>query len=105
MTKIAFALAIINFIRKEKQPPLLRHCILLALASASAPLSRSELRDMLDEDGNIDGSTDSMLRHGLIDAIERPHRRGRAYTITPAGQQEAARILSAGVSPQSKIPA
>lgn len=87
------ALAIINFIRMEKQPPLARYCTLLTLHLAPAPMTTHQLAKAMSCTGPQSGTIDSCLRQGLIQQV--PGSTSSAhYALTTNGRNEVKRILT-----------
>jgi len=93
MTRIQAALTTLLLVRHEKNPPLIRYTLLLALASQHPqPMTSMELCEATLDDIAQNGTLDSMVEHGLITR----HQKGkgaRTYTLTPLGEAEATRIL------------
>ena len=93
MTRIQSALTTLLLIRHEKTPPLIRYTLLLALAEKHPqPLTALELCEATRDDIPQNGTLDTMVESGLI---TRHHdgKKARTYTLTPAGEAEAARIV------------
>lgn len=86
------ALAIINAIRLEKNPPLARYCTLLVLAESSVPLTAHRIAKRMKCDSPQSGTIDSACRAGLIAA--HPGQRSTSYSLTHAGRLEIGRILA-----------
>lgn len=93
------ALAVINFIRLEKQPPLARYATLLALHLATSPLTASQISKTISCPGTQSGTMDSCLRNGLIEKVPGPTA-ADYYCLTGTGRKEVTRLLK---TPHSTI--
>ena len=102
MTKLAFSLKLLNRIRTEKNPPLLRYCCLLALAETpDKAIPQSEIFRRFGGP-TTNGTLPSAVRAGLVQ--EFPGRNGQTtrYKLTPAGCQLVQDLLC---HPTSATPA
>ena len=94
-TRAELAFHLLNTIRREKSPPLVRYCILFALARKGAPMTGQELAHAFGQSTMPASSIDNCLRHDLIaPAAHRGPRDGASYQITATGTQEITRLLT-----------
>lgn len=101
MTRIQAALAVLVLLRREKQPPLIRYTLLLALAEQHPlPMTGIQLCDATRDNAIQSGSLDTMVESGLF-LRHQDGKRARSYTLTPLGEAEAARIASGREKPQA----
>jgi hypothetical protein len=92
MTKLHLALSIINRLRIEKDPPLLRYCALLTLAEANKPMRLGKIYQRFGMDTSPSGTLPAAVRAGLVSEITiEGHIH---YQITPAGQDLVRDLLT-----------
>lgn len=106
-TRISVALTIVHLIRSEKNPPLARYEILLALATSCdeegkpLPLTAKEITSLTDASFQSNGNIQNVVARGLAQVVHQG--KVTAYTLTDAGTMEVRRILSG--TKQSRTPA
>lgn len=94
MTKITFALGMLNHLRTQKTPPLARYCCLLSLAeSPRRRMTAPQIFKRFGCDQAIAGTLDSAVRQGLVAEIQSHHP--KHYVITTEGEEFVADLLSA----------
>lgn len=98
---ITQSLTAINLVRREKNPPLVSYCILLALASATEPLGSGEICQMAGESTFGGGTYDRLAEKGLI-RITKVSKGKYLYTITQAGFDEVRRIVEGRKMPSAQ---
>jgi hypothetical protein len=100
MTRTQSVLNTLLLIRHEKNPPLIRYTLLLALANTHpVPQTSMQLCDATRDDIPQNGTLDTMVESGLITRHSSGNR-ARTYTLTPAGEAEAARIITGKEKPK-----
>ncbi len=93
MNKLTFALALLNRIRTEKNPPLARYCCLLTLAEN--PGQRMTAHEVFRRFGipeALFGTLDNAVRQELVTETRENGR--NYYCITPKGEEIARQLLS-----------
>lgn len=108
MTKLAFALALINRLRLEKDPPTARYCCLLALAENSRRrMSAQQIFHRLNMKTQLAGTLDCAVRQGLIDELPaKPDGASpKLYVITAKGEALVAEILNCATETKTAKPA
>jgi DNA-binding MarR family transcriptional regulator len=93
MTRIQLTLQIHNAIRREKNPPLGKYCLLLALASTGQPMTVHQIAKTLGEATYGSGTLDRALEHGLIQHTPGPTN-SRHFTLTPKGQHQVQKLIA-----------
>lgn len=100
MTRCQSVLAALVLLRQEKQPPLIRYTLLLALAdNHPKPMTSMQLCERTKDDIPQNGNLDGMVEAGLI-TRHTDGKRARTYTLTPLGEAEAARIIQGNPKPK-----
>jgi hypothetical protein len=94
MTKITFALGLINHLRQQKTPPLARYCCLLALAeNRGRKMTAQQIFRRFNLTSPLAGTLDSAVRQKLVEEI--PAKPAKLYVITPEGEALISELLSA----------
>ena len=100
MTRTAATLTTLLLLRHEKNPPLIRYTLLLALADRHPqPMTSMQLCEATRDDIPQNGTLDTMVASGLI-LRHTEGKKSRTYTLTPAGEAEAARIILGNPKPK-----
>ncbi len=87
-------LQVLNFIRREKAPPLARYSTLLTLHEAGIPMTAHQIARRMNCDGPQSGTIDSCQRHDLVTTAPGPTA-SRHFILTPTGKEEVHRLLTA----------
>ena len=84
-SRLDLVASIYRSIRCEKDPPLARYAIVLAIARrGGSPATGSQIGKDIGMESTPNGSIDSCLRHGLI-STSKDGPSARTYTLTPKG--------------------
>lgn len=97
-TEIAQTLKAVNLIRKEKQPPLASYCILLALGTATEPMTTGDICDLVGETTFGGGTLDRLAEKKLI-TITKVSKGRYTYQLTQKGFDEVRRIVEGRKNP------
>lgn len=90
--KVDFALAFLNSIRKEKNPPIGRYCMVLAIAaSPSGVITSAQLTRTIGGDAPLSGTIESAVRQGVVECLPTTPR---SYRLSSSGEAIAARLLN-----------
>jgi hypothetical protein len=100
MNKLEYCLQIVNSIRREKNPPLGRYCLLLALANSDKPLTSHQVALALGDNTYGSGTLSRAVDHGLINEHSPANGRGKTYSLTPLGIKEV-RMIACPTLPES----
>jgi hypothetical protein len=93
MTKLSFALALLNKIRAEKDPPLIRYCTILALAeSPGRSMTPKQIFRRFGHKQVMCGSLPCTARLGLMTESTKDGQ--TYYSLTPEGEALAKQLLS-----------
>lgn len=94
MTKVTFALGVINHLRQQKTPPLARYCCLLSLAeNRGRRMTVSQIFKRFGCEQAHAGTLESAMRQGLVAEVATQPK--KLYVLTPAGEQWLAELLNA----------
>jgi hypothetical protein len=99
-SRLDYAAAIYRRVRCEKDPPLARYSMLLALARRNgSPATGLQIGKDIGQGTAPNGTIDAALRHGLI-ALGPPSDTGTTrYTLTPAGVALVQDLLQPAIHP------
>jgi DNA-binding PadR family transcriptional regulator len=94
MTKITFALGLLNHLRLQKTAPLARYCCLLSLAeNRGRHMTATQIFRRFGLKEPLAGTLDSAVRQGLVEETQDQPK--KLYTITPAGEALVKDLLNA----------
>lgn len=94
MTKVTFALGLLNHLRLQKTPPMARYCCLLSLAeNRGRRMTAPQIFKRFGCEQALAGTLDSAVRMGLVQEI--PANPRNLYTITPEGERLVTDLLNA----------
>lgn len=100
VSKLDLAAAIYRKIRSEKEPPLARYAMILAIARRNGrPATGQQIGKDIGMDTAPNGTIDAALRHGLIaHGPPAPARGTTTYVLTPAGIALAHELITPPVT-------
>ena len=94
MTKVTFALGLLNHLRQQKTAPLARYCCLLSLAeNRGRTMTAAQIFRRFDMKEPSAGTLDCAVRQGLVAEVETKPK--KLYAITPAGEELVTHLLNA----------
>ncbi len=98
MTRLDQTLSLVRMFQCEKRPPFANYEIVLLLAGAAKPMTLMELAAVTTAILSLKAVIRELMKLGHIrHATLATHHRHHAYELTPTGQQEAQRLLTANL--------